>query len=248
MPDYSSHVDCSEIASEKFSGLEYINFFIEKRRQVMGDRDFSFTKDELIEYLKSNKKALIAKTITVDSIEDSLNALKSFKKRDNRMKIILPAESLLTFEKRIGDVFMIKNCWTESLIDLRRYIDNSIYNSDRPEEFKDKSMFSLLQDHHIGFLGSKSKLNLSAPEYAVFNFLRKNFNELCGYQDLFLAIKKGKNIVPDNPIHANTTESKKIEIVNNAINQLRNKLFKLSGNSAAILSNDDRSSEYSLKY
>lgn len=240
-----SQVSSRVVAYEKFFLRQLITFFMKKRKKVFGDSDFEFTVEELKKYLKKTKP-IMAGEADRNLIAEHLKFMRQIYKRDDNLDIIQPRQTLIKFESA-DDGFLIKEGYTEHLRTALKSLDISIYLKERPELYKDRSLFSLTNSSKIIFLDYVPENALGLKERAIFNTLRNNFNNYIDYHLLFNAVKNLNNAEIGNVIFGYDAQQKK-KYINNGVTELRKKLYQISGNPDTIITSDEEVSSYRLIY
>lgn len=233
----------AEVISAKFVLREIIIFFLQKRPKVIGDKDITFTSDELISFIKKIKNVTIKKK----DIESYLDCLKDFNKRDEELIELEPRTKLLDYKTNQSKITII-NCTTNDLKYILRFIDISIYLKERPEDYKERSLFKITQDGKLKFMERISKNSFETKEKAIFYHLRKHFNKKCDYKDLFKKASEAQRASGNSLHNTYRTASKRKTYINNGITQLRTKIINISGNPCAIETIEERTSKYKLIY
>lgn len=234
----------AKVISAKFVLREIIIFFLQKRLEVVGDKNIIFTNRELISFIKEKKSVTIKKT----DIRLYLNYLKDFNRSDEKGKEFEPHIKLLGFKENKNGTTTIKDCSTDNLRNALRSIDISVYLKERPEDYEKKSLFKITQDGKLKFMDRISKNSLRTKEKAIFYHLRKHFDEKCDYKDLFKKANKAQKASEDSLYNTHRTASDKKTYINNGITQLRTKVINISGNPYAIETIKERTSKYKLIY
>jgi len=235
----------AEIICRKFVIRELIRFFLEKRMETMGDDNFTFNSGEFNEYLR--KLEGNRATTSAKDLKKMLRELKSFLKRDSDLKEIVPRTELLNY-KITKTKITIKNCTTNDLTNTLRFIEISIFLRERPEDYKNESLFKITQDGKLRFVDRISENSLGLKERAIFLHLRKNFEKECDYKELFKKANEIQGASGKKLDNKYKTAHNKKEYINNGIAELRKKLYKLSGNPNTIKTIKGRISEYKLIY
>jgi hypothetical protein len=239
-----SYLVSGQVAYEKNHLRPLILFLIEKRQSVVGDSDFNFSIDEYTKFIKRQYKyPLYIPNSSV--VKDSLDLLKKFKRRNGSLKITISEKKLLNY-KKTGNNFTISSCFGEYLTNTLRFIECSIKldKNGLPLE-KDESFFGLDQQHRITFMGEPSHFNLGKKEEAIFNYLRKFFNEECSYIQLFEAVLIYKK---DDPRVGKILDKERAGYIGDGIDEIREKLYKVSGYRLAIETIGGRASVFKLIY
>jgi len=208
----------AKVAANKFFLRELIQFFIEKRKGVFGDSDFSFTKEDFKQYLTEKKYSSVM-IVSDELIKEHLDLVKNnFFARNIEMETIIPKVRVLNYEVSSNNEFIIRGSNTEHLSYFRRFLDVSLdlgilddriseVNSDdeeggdaaseglsdRPAQLVSRSnetLFLITQSQQIQFLDRTTESALSIRERAVFLLLKRNFKNYHSYRDLFEAVSR----------------------------------------------------------
>ncbi|MDP2684054.1 MAG: hypothetical protein Q8P20_03270 [bacterium] len=243
MPPY---LVSAKVAYKKNHLRPLILFLIEKRESVIGDDDFSFLIDEYVEYIKKYYKYPLYFPKS-SNVKNNLYLLNKFKLRDNNFKIINSKQPILISKKsKKDDKFYIFNCYTEYLTNTLRFIECSIHlDEDGQPLEKDNSFFGLDQHHKITFMGESTAVRLGKKEEAIFNYLRKHFNEDCGYKEIFEAVEKYKK---DDSRVRKLLDKERAGYIRDGIDEIRPKLYLASGYRLAIETVGGRASVFKLVY
>lgn len=239
-PSHINRVSDPDTAYRKFGLRELLTFFLEKRKTVIADNDFSFTLEEVKTHLKT-VSSYLATEMTDDRLKDFLDILKNTTRRRKNLEIDDGAHKFLNYQRR-GSSYSIKDCLTDHIINLLRYFDLTLglhdpLHGELNKSRNRQSLFDETQDHKISFLGKTE--SMSNKDKAIFNALRKKFKNWVVYTDIY---DKIITITRDNRAHD------KNGYVSDGINELRNKLIKLSGNPHVIETKRERPVSYRLTY
>ena len=235
----------ARVAYEKNYLRPLILFLIEKRQSVIGDSDFIFSDDEYSEFAKNNFKYPVYLDVPF-SAKHNLKLLEKFKRRDDNFKIIHPEQPLLTCKKDKEGHLIVSNCFTEYLTSTLRFIEISLHldENGKPLE-KNKSFFGMNEHQNITFMDVAFRINLGPKEVAIFNYLRKNFNKECGYSEIFKAVEVYKK---DDPRVKKMLEKERAGYIRDGIDEIREKLHKVSGYPSAVETMSGRGSIFKLVY
>jgi len=233
----------AKVISKKFVLREAVVFFLKERTLVMGDKEISFSGKDFVDFVSSCNENVLD-----SSIIDVLTDLAEFNKRDSDDKIIEPRTKLLEFEEVEKGEFVVSGCTTDDLKNILRFIDISVYLGERPEKYKEESLFGMTQDGKIRFLDREAANSLGNKEKAIFNVLRSRFGQDCDYTGLFEAAKSQQSASGRDLKAKYNTEPLKKDFINGGIRELRKKLLAISGNPYAIETVPGRDSIYRLIY
>ncbi len=244
----------AEIAATKFFLRELLLFFIEKRGAVFGDGDFTFSIAEFSDFIRGKEFArVMGDDITFQKVREHLECCRIIKKRDHELKISTPPSPLLNYTAQTRrSEFTIKDCQTEYLknalrdINLALHINDWQETSGGRERGNAKTLFKETQGHALTFLEKTLEGTMSNKERAIFETLANAFGQNCSYINLFDKYRRLER-VNGTAVERQTAREKK-ESVNGGIQELRKKLYEISGNPNTIETLPGRTSMYRLVY
>lgn len=247
-----------EVSATKFFLRELLLFFIEKRRAVFGDADFVFTVEEFQDFIKGKNFArVMGDDINAENVHAHLKNCKELKKRNRDLLIINPQTPILTYTKLSANGgsqrFNIKDCQTEYIKNALRDIDIALSINDWSVEGKKRvaenkrSIFAETKDRELSFHGKITTRPLTTKERALFEALNAIFGEKCDYKIMFSKYKKmagpGNNLASEY-----RTAPQKKSFVNDGVQELKKRMYEISGNPNTIETLPGRNSEYRLIY